>query len=352
MIDRRRFLRISAGVAAASPLACREASPRWTPAAVSKPDRSPIAVLPAPRYDEAELVDTMRRGLDILDLDPSGLRVVLKPNLVEFDPDEVINTHPTVLAAAVEAFRLEGASEVVVAEGPGHRRDSEYLLEASGLGDHLRDMGARYVDLNHDAVRRTALRSTFTDFGALYLPVTVLDTDLLVSMPKLKTHHWTGVTLSMKNLFGIIPGAVYGWPKNPLHWAGLPESIIDINAALEVRRFNIVDGVVGMEGNGPIQGEAKAVGVLLFGEDPVAVDSAGARLMSLDPLKLDYLAWANAFLGNADADRAEQRGESMSRFQKDFRVVQPFEHAKVVSSGSSSRDRPAAALPGRRTSGE
>lgn len=329
-MDRRRFLRLSAGAAAASPLACGASPPTWAPAAVNKPDRSPVAILPAPRYDEAELVDTVRRGLRIFDLDPTGLRVVLKPNLVEFDPVGVINTHPTLVAATVEAFRLEGAAEVVVAEGPGHRRDNEYLLAASGLGDQLRDMGARYVDLNHDALRRTTLRSSFTDFGALYLPVTVLDADLFVSMPKLKTHHWTGVTLSMKNLFGIVPGAVYGWPKNPLHWAGLTESIIDINAALDVRRFNIIDGVVGMEGNGPIQGDPKPVGVILFGEDPVATDAAGARLMGIDPLKIDYLARADAFLGNVEGDRAEQRGEPLSRFQTGFRVVGAFAHAQVA----------------------
>ncbi|MDX1578799.1 MAG: DUF362 domain-containing protein [Gemmatimonadota bacterium] len=332
MLDRRGFLRAAAGAAAALPLACRGEAPRWRPEAVRKPTRSPVAILPAPDYSQPALVDAVRRGLALCGVDPRGLGIVLKPNLVEHDPSGVINTHPALVAAAIEAFRSEGARDVVVAEGPGHRRDNEHLLRASGLADQLRDMGARYVDLNHDAVRRTRLRSSFTRLGELWLPATVLDADLFVSMPKLKTHHWAGATLSMKNLFGIVPGAVYGWPKNPLHWAGLEGSIVDVNAALEGRRFNIVDGVVGMEGNGPIQGEARPVGALVFGEDPVAVDASAARLMSLDPARLPYLAASSLFLGNLEEERIEVRGEDPDRFRADFRVVEDFEHAKVSSS--------------------
>ena len=115
--------------------------------------------------------------------------------------------------------------------------------------------------------RPVGLRRRYTKVGKLYLPATVLGADLLVSMPKLKSHHWAGVTLSLKNMFGIVPGLIYGWPKNVLHWEGIESSILDINAALTVPRFNIVDGIIGMEGNGPIQGDAKHVGALVFGAD-------------------------------------------------------------------------------------
>ncbi len=332
MVSRRRFLQAGAGAVAATSMACRGRPDPWTPEAAKKPANSPVAILGAPDYDETRLVEVVRQGLGICGISARNLRVVLKPNLVEFDPQGVINTHPTLVAAAIEAFRLEGAREVVVAEGSGHRRDSQYLLTASGLQEQLDDMGAHYVDLNHDRVRRTVLKSSFTDLGELYLPETVLDADLFVSMPKLKTHHWAGATLSMKNLFGIVPGAVYGWPKNPLHWAGIDGSIIDINAALSGRRFNIIDGIVGMEGNGPIQGVAKQVGVLVFGEDPVAVDATGARLMSIDPWKLRYLEATDAFLGNVGEDRIEARGESLSSFRANFDVVTAFEETKVEPS--------------------
>lgn len=336
MIDRRGFLKTSAAIAAVGGLsACRRDKPSWETGAVRKPDLSSVAVLPAQRYDETALVDTVTRGVQLFDLDVRDRRVVLKPNLVEFDPNGVINTHPTLIASTIEAFRSLGAREVIVAEGPGHRRDNEYLLRASGLHEQLQDMGARFVDLNHDVVRRVGLRSSFTELGELYLPTTVLDADLFVSMPKLKTHHWAAVTLSMKNLFGIVPGSLYGWPKNILHWVGLEGSIIDINAALDVPRFNIVDGIVGMEGNGPIQGEARQVGVVVFGADPVAVDATCTRLMSIDPWEVGYLSAVEPFLGNLAPERIEQLGEALSTYRADFRVLEGFSHTKTAPSMSA-----------------
>ena len=75
-------------------------------------------------------------------------------------------------------------------------------------------------------------RRGFTRLGTLHLPASLRRADLVVSLPKMKTHHWAGVTLAMKNLFGVMPGVAYGWPKNVLHHAGIPGSILDINAAV------------------------------------------------------------------------------------------------------------------------
>ena len=119
------------------------------------------------------------------------------------------------------------------------------------------------MDLNVDDVQRVALRTHASRLNELYLPKTVLGVDFLVSMPKMKTHHWAGVTLSLKNMFGVVPGSCYGWPKNVLHWAGIDRAILDINAAVRPD-FAIVDGIVGMEGNGPIQGVSKACGLLIW----------------------------------------------------------------------------------------
>ena len=212
-----------------------------------------------------------------------------------------------------------------MAEGPGHRRDTEHLMAASGLFRTLKDLGARYVDLNHDDVREVTLRSRFTELGRLHLPETILGADLIVSMPKLKTHHWAGVTLSLKNMFGIVPGMIYGWPKNVLHWAGIHESVVDINSSLPAPQFAIVDGIVGMEGNGPIQGDAKPCGALVFGDDLVAVDATAARLMSIDPRKIKYLQHAAQFLGNIEHEQIAQIGEPLESLRKEFRVIQQFE---------------------------
>src|SRR4029453_14644042 len=112
-----------------------------------------------------------------------GRKVVLKPNLVEFDPAGVINTHPAAIPPAVGAFRRLGAPAVVGAEGPGPRRDTEPLVAASGLFRTLTDLGARFVDLNHDDARTVTLRSQVTELGRLHLPETILGADLIVSIP-------------------------------------------------------------------------------------------------------------------------------------------------------------------------
>jgi uncharacterized protein (DUF362 family) len=286
-----------------------------------------VAVLQALRYD-LSLREIITKGVKLCGLEVRGKTIVLKPNLVEFDPHGVINTNPLVIEAAIDCFRTLGARQVLVAEGPGHRRDNEYLLTASGIYGVIKEHRVPYVDLNSDDVRATRLLSSFTKLEQLYLPETLYNADLLVSMPKLKTHHWAGVTLSLKNMFGVVPGSVYGWPKNILHWQGIHNSILDINSSLPVRQFAIVDGIVGMEGNGPLQGQAIDSGVLIFGEDLVAVDATAARLMKIEPKKIKYLAEAGEFLGNVNYESIEQIGENLERLQKNFRVIEEFQDLK------------------------
>jgi uncharacterized protein (DUF362 family) len=159
----------------------------------------------------------------------------------------------------------------------------------------------------------------------LALPVELLQSDFVISMPKLKTHHWAGMTCAMKNLFGVVPGAVYGWPKNVLHLHGIQNSILDLTATVRPR-FAIVDAVTAMEGDGPIMGRPRGLGFIAMGADPVAVDATCARVIGLDPLKLTYLAAASRFLGVLDETRIEQRGESPSRYTTRFDVVPALRH--------------------------
>src|SRR5262244_190015 len=333
MMNRREFIKVSAVASLSSLVGGCRPSVRWDRDAYRKPATSRVAILEARSY-QTSLGDIIRHGLHLFKLDLKGKRIVLKPNLVEFDPKGVINTHPAVIEAAIASFRSLGARDVVVAEGPGHRRDNEYLLTASGVYDVINEHRVRYVDLNTDDVRLTKLRSSLTDLRQLYIPETLFNADLLVSMPKLKTHHWAGVTLSLKNMFGIVPGSIYGWPKNTLHWAGIDESIADINSSLPIPRFAIVDGIVGMEGNGPIQGTAKHCGVMIFGEDHVAVDATAARLMNIEPMKIKYLEWAEQFLGNTAEEKIEQIGERLDSFRQDFHVIQSFQHLKILTGGA------------------
>jgi uncharacterized protein (DUF362 family) len=229
--------------------------------------RSPVAIVGAHSY-EVDLEDRIRRGLGELGLGPTRLRgqsVLLKPNLVEPCADSPhINTHPLIIRAAAEVFRGWGAREVFVAEGPGHCRDAQLVLEQSGMDAVLRESRIAFVDLNHDDLVLVPNRFRRSSLPCLALPASLRRADLIVSIPKLKTHHLAGVTLAMKNLFGVLPGTYYGWPKNLLHYAGISPSILDINAAVKPH-VAIVDGIVGMEGDGPIMGTPKPAGVLVMG---------------------------------------------------------------------------------------
>jgi uncharacterized protein (DUF362 family) len=312
--DRRAFLRTAATAALAPSLA--RCAPRtdeelWERGAFRKADLSAVAVLAADRYD-LPLADTVMRGLVLCGVQAAGRRVVLKPNLVEFDPRGAINTNPAVIAATIEAFRRMDAREVIVAEGPGHRRDNEYLLTASGLHDAMKDTGARFVDLNGDAVRRMTKLSRYSSLDELWLPATVLDADLFVSMPKMKVHHWAGVTLSMKNMFGVIPGSCYGWPKNVLHWKGIHESILDICATVPIH-FVIADGIVAMEGNGPLHGRSRPLNTVVLADDAVAADFTCARIMGINPMAVPHLREASYFLGNGSLRRIQQLASPLPR---------------------------------------
>jgi uncharacterized protein (DUF362 family) len=293
----------------------REPRP-WDEAAFPPAANAHVAVLTASNYD-GPLETTVLDGLRAIGADVRGANVLLKPNLVEFDPLTTINTEPRLIAAAVLAFRRLGAASVRVGEGPGHRRDVQDVVTRSGLAEVLAGVEAPFVDLNAAAVRRVTLRSHYTDLGELWLPTPVLDADVVVSMPKMKTHHWAGVTLSLKNLFGTLPGRVYGWPKNILHWAGIEQSILDIAGAVRPS-YAIIDGIVGMEGNGPISGEPVESGVLVFADDPVAADTIGASLMGSDPERIPYITEAGRFLGQTDRDRIQQRGEDPERLIRSF----------------------------------
>jgi uncharacterized protein (DUF362 family) len=290
------------------------------------PDRSSVGLFAASDYT-ADFADLVFRGFRELRVNLAGRRVFLKPNMVEYEPGTAINTHSHVVAGAAIACRRAGAAEVVVGEGPGHRRDIEYLLSSTGLHDQLREQRIRFVDLNHDDVRMVRLQSSFTGMSEIALSEELLRSDFIISMPKLKTHHWAGMTCSMKNLFGTVPGAVYGWPKNILHTHGISNSILDLVATIRPQ-LAIVDAVTAMEGDGPIMGRPRPLGFIAMGADLVAVDATCARIIGLNPEKLSYLEPASRFLGVLDDTRIEHRGESVSRYATRFELLPALEHLR------------------------
>jgi len=320
-IDRRRFVGSAAGLAVT---AGATADWFWPKHSVSyRRRRSFVAILNADEYsarNETLLMD----GLRLFRLNVLGKTVLLKPNLVEDLPGPV-NTSADIVGAAARCFLNLGATRVVIGEGPGHQRDTELVVQAANLKPHLAERQIQFVDLNRDELVRVKLKASYSSMGELWLPRTVLASDFVVSMPKIKTHHWAGFTLSLKNMFGIVPGMKYGWPKNLLHWHGINESILDICATVPIH-FVIADGVIAMEGNGPLQGTPRALGKIVLADDPVAADATCARLMGFDPLQVRHLSDGSRFLGNVRADRIAMLAEPVGTRIRPFAVLPEFQY--------------------------
>lgn len=154
-----------------------------------------------------------------------------------------------------------------------------------------------------------------------YLPQSIHEADLIVSMPKMKTHHWIGMTASMKNLYGVLPGIKYGWPKNVLHHHGISETVADINAILP-KTITIVDAIDCMEGDGPIMGSCKSLGLVLVGANPLATDATMARIMGFEPERIGYLSLSRrSGLGPLSERHIYQRGEPWQTLADPFKVL-------------------------------
>jgi uncharacterized protein (DUF362 family) len=264
-------------------------------------------------------------GLAELSIKPAsveGKRVLLKPNLVEpYRGYEHINTHPLIIRGVAEAFLTMGASEIVVAEAAGHMRDTLIVLEQSGFSEILVEDKIPFIDLNECSASKIKNLGKTSQLEHLYFPEEVLKADIVVSVAKMKTHHWASVTLSMKNLFGIMPGIVYGWPKNVLHWAGLQECIFDITATLKPH-LAIVDGIVGMEGDGPIMGAPIHSNVIVIGKNLPAVDATCARIMGITPQKIGYLKHSSGRIGAIEESNIEQRGEKIQSVRTNYQLIE------------------------------
>jgi uncharacterized protein (DUF362 family) len=237
-----------------------------------------------------------------------GKNVFIKPNMVDtLDGVNNITTAPHIVAALIDILMERGAKDVKVGDGPAFRRDAFAIARNLGLDKVLAQRGVPFIDLNYDDPQPVHTRDGwFPGVDEIWLPRSIIEADIVFSLAKLKTHHWAQVSLTMKNLLGIFPGAKYGWPKNFIHFSGIPESIMGIYQVLpDVVGF--IDGVVGMQGDGPLFGSPTNHGVLIAGADPVAVDMVGKNVMGFDDWEVGYLNLA-AWAGIGQATKIVTRG--------------------------------------------
>jgi uncharacterized repeat protein (TIGR01451 family) len=275
-----------------------------------------------------------------------GDTVVIKPNLVVgADPDRGYTTDPRVVRAVVELAREAGAGEVIIAEGAGHysdgRNERGATVEAFHLcgfdadGDMIDDVtGAPLVDLNdaggldqHDpALVTEVIVPNGLIWTSYWLPRVVMEADVLIGVPVMKNHGAAGVTLALKNQFGIAPSDIYHAPGSQMYKSALNHGptdlgrhIVDLNLARPLD-FVVLDALRGMI-NGPEGGTLiePPMGLILAGSDAVAVDTVGTLVMGYDPATIPYLSWAaGAGLGTDDVAQITVLGTPVSQARRDF----------------------------------
>ena len=229
------------------------------------------------------------------------------------------------IAAALEVFHQLGAAEVKIGEGPGHRRDTLDLADDARYRATVPKFDSLFTDLNRDDVSPV---SDFANEPRFYFPE-----HRAGRRPHRFARQDEDAPLGRSDAFdeesfGIVPGSLYGWPKNKLHYIGIQESVVALSRKFR-NTFAIVDGVIGMEGNGPIQGTPKPTGVLVMGRDLVAVDSTCCRIMGIDPEKVEYLRMA-AGLGHVRGSRVQQRGETIESVRTNYALIDEYKGLRLA----------------------
>jgi len=249
----------------------------------------------------------VNRAFELFPLEFKGKSVLIKPNVLRAsDCNEGVVTHPSVLRAVVDKVETLDPASIVVGDNPGlfNYGANEESFEKTGL---MAAAGGHYKNIGNDSVK--------VDFNIDFMPTVSLsriikDADIIISLPKFKTHGLTVMTGAIKNSYGFLPGA----QKAKLHKAaGTPqrfhEMLVDV-FRLRVPDLFLVDAVVGMEGNGPASPDLRDIGRILASDNAVALDAVIATMMGCEPGALRFLQCAKETgLGDFDLNSIEVTGE-------------------------------------------
>lgn len=294
---------------------------------------SKVALVYCSSYELNEVKSAVSKGVSLIGGTSAfvkpGERIVLKVNLLVGEtPDKVVNTHPAVFRAVAELFATEGAV-VKYGDSPGFGTPHAAAKKA-GIAQVAEEMDIELVDFKEG-------REVFYEEGIqnkkFNIANGVLDSDGLISLPKLKTHGLERFTGAIKNQFGCVVGMLKGEfhvkLPDPTDFARM---LVDLNSFVKPRLY-IMDGITAMEGNGPRGGEARQLNVLLFSTDPVALDATASRIINLDPLYVPTTMVGNETgAGTCLEEEIELVGDELSRFIcPDFKVERTAVNTKKRS---------------------
>lgn len=284
---------------------------------------SDTAVVPCRNYETDEVRRALTACLDQaggLDWVKPGMRIGIKLNLcAAMHPDRAATTHPVMAAELTRLFREKGA-DVVLGDSPGEPFSPIVLSRVyNTTGMHLCEEAGG--ELNRDFSHHTVSFPEAVTAKSFECCTWLTRCDAVISFCKLKSHGLMGMTAAVKNIFGIVPGTVkseyhFRWP-DPMAFADL---MVDLNEYIKPRLY-LCDAVQIMEGNGPTQGTARRMGLLLAGRDPYSMDRLCAWLIGKDEKELLYLEAAKrrGLLDASDGPPPAER-EMAAAFQiRDFK---------------------------------
>lgn len=239
-------------------------------------------------YSQDNVDYAVKRVMSLLNFNPGRIKektVLLKVNcLMAAPPEKHITTHPSVVSALCRYFLENEAKKVQIGEssGVGTQGRTERALRECGMAQVAGKWGAELVDFDRHKI--VTIEKPYLKLG---IAEPALKADLLVSVPKLKTHTFTKYTGAVKNMFGCLPGAA---KANVHRVAGgeprFSEMLVDVYSILKPK-LAVMDAVWGMEGNGPTNGPLRKIGAILASENPVELDLAAARMVGFEPMEIN-----------------------------------------------------------------
>ena len=299
--------------------------------------KSKVALVHCKSYQRDEVEAAVKQGIELLggvdQFAKAGEKVFFKPNLLTAkDEQSLVVPNAEVLRAVVQTFAQVDA-EFTYGDSPGHGKGTAVAKKA-GYETALADLPIVGIDLEEAETVSFPEGNLVKKFE---ISKDILAADGVISVSKMKSHALTRMTGAIKNQFGVIPGARKAEFHGRLPDAGsFSKMLIDLNQLVKPRLF-IMDGVIAMEGNGPANGTAKEMHVLLFSTDAAALDATVCRMMNLDIQLVETLVYAKEFgFGNVDEDQIEIVGDPLESFiQSDYDVNRsPVSTAISLSSKS------------------
>jgi uncharacterized protein (DUF362 family) len=239
-------------------------------------------------------------------------RVLIKVNFIT---DKTWDTGATTDPLVVEAIihKLQSHSiEILVVESDATMTNADKAFTVTGMKAMCEANNVEWINLRKIQDRTTVTIPEGETLKSITIPTLVLDS-AIISAAKLKTHTSTGVTLGMKNMFGLLPGKF----KFKYHAQGISKVIVDINTVL-TPTVTVIDGFMAMEGAGPTRGDPVKMNTILAGTDPVATDATGCRVMNIDPHTIRHIQRA-AEKGLGNIDNINVIGGSLNEATRPFK---------------------------------